>query len=685
MSEVGKADELAKLVELHEQGVLSDKEFKASKRQLLTLVTARHRGTRASKLRQRNARTGTGRLYCRVLRRASRSRELRTTAMVFLVIVAAMTVTSMTAIVSPAFATSFTSGEGSGPNWCSTYGGSNQASFDNVYACSPNSSAAGATPFDPYYPGFQCVELANRFLWDVYNKGPLFDSSLNGWNFASTINKTYPSIPLVENGTPGIPYLSGDIVSFTGNPGTSVSGFGHVAIVIHSTENSSGNGQITILQQASPYGAIQNLSVSGWSLQMPKGSWVTPYNFAEFNKSVTPPANGSYISDPSGHVYVLVGGAPIYVSNWADVGGSSPVTSLTASQFAALNPVPSNGTFMRDYLTGAVYEAVGGAPLYVSSTGCPTLNCTSGLINIDDWDITNVGNPLSHLNPVPTNGTFIRDTSSGMIYEVAGGAPLYVSNWANVGGQQSFVNVDDWDLQNVGNPAAHLNPVPTNGTFIRDASSGMIYEVAGGAPLYVTSCATLSGCPGDINIDPWDIANIGNPASHLNSVPSNGTVVEGLPSKQFWTFSGGDCFERSNTAAGAVAINDASLTCAGAESPLTPTRLLDTRIGTGAKGPVAPGATVILQVDGAGGLPSSGVAAVVLNVTVTQPAQSGYVTVFADGTTRPVTSNLNFGAGQTVANLVIAPVGADGKVDLYNGSSGTTQLVADVSGWYSGG
>ena len=35
VSEVGKADELAKLVELHEQGVLSDKEFKASKRQLL--------------------------------------------------------------------------------------------------------------------------------------------------------------------------------------------------------------------------------------------------------------------------------------------------------------------------------------------------------------------------------------------------------------------------------------------------------------------------------------------------------------------------------------------------------------------------------------------------------------------------------------------------------------------------
>ena len=36
----------------------------------------------------------------------------------------------------------------------------------------------------------------------------------------------------------------------------------------------------------------------------------------------------------------------------------------------------------------------------------------------------------------------------------------------------------------------------------------------------------------------------------------------------------------------------------------------------------------------------------------------------------PLASNLNFVAGQTIPNLVVAPVGADGKVDFYNGSSG---------------
>ena len=36
-------------------------------------------------------------------------------------------------------------------------------------------------------------------------------------------------------------------------------------------------------------------------------------------------------------------------------------------------------------------------------------------------------------------------------------------------------------------------------------------------------------------------------------------------------------------------------------------------------------------------------------------------------------------------NLVIAPVGANGKVALFNGSGGTIQLLADVSGYYLAG
>ena len=124
----------------------------------------------------------------------------------------------------------------------------------------------------------------------------------------------------------------------------------------------------------------------------------------------------------------------------------------------------------------------------------------------------------------------------------------------------------------------------------------------------------------------------------------------------------------------------------GPYTSLTPARILNTKNGTGApQTPVGAGGTLKLTVEGVGGVPASGVAAVVLNVTVTQPTQSGYITVSPDGVARPTVSNLNFSPGETVPNLVVAPVGADGEVDLYNGSPGTVQLIADVSGYFTGG
>jgi hypothetical protein len=39
-------------------------------------------------------------------------------------------------------------------------------------------------------------------------------------------------------------------------------------------------------------------------------------------------------------------------------------------------------------------------------------------------------------------------------------------------------------------------------------------------------------------------------------------------------------------------------------------------------------------------------------------------------------------AGGTVPNLVVARLGAGGKVSLYNGSAASVHLIADVAGWY---
>lgn len=118
-----------------------------------------------------------------------------------------------------------------------------------------------------------------------------------------------------------------------------------------------------------------------------------------------------------------------------------------------------------------------------------------------------------------------------------------------------------------------------------------------------------------------------------------------------------------------------------------PMRLLDTRNGTGtvAKGAVAANGTLPLLVEGAAGVPASGVSAVVLNITVTAPTAAGVLAAYPEGSAAPASSNLNWSAGETIANQVIVPVGADGEVDLVNHSNGTTQVVADVSGYYTSG
>ncbi|MFD9405681.1 hypothetical protein ACFWBN_01490 [Streptomyces sp. NPDC059989] len=129
--------------------------------------------------------------------------------------------------------------------------------------------------------------------------------------------------------------------------------------------------------------------------------------------------------------------------------------------------------------------------------------------------------------------------------------------------------------------------------------------------------------------------------------------------------------------------NTFEITTSGSDfTPYAPTRVLDTREGIGAKkGTVAPYGITRLKIGGNGGIPE-GVTAVALNVTVTNTAGDGFVTVYPDGRDRPTTSNLNFKAGQTVPNLVIVPVGKNGYVDLYNHYS-SVDLVADVTGYFT--
>lgn len=122
---------------------------------------------------------------------------------------------------------------------------------------------------------------------------------------------------------------------------------------------------------------------------------------------------------------------------------------------------------------------------------------------------------------------------------------------------------------------------------------------------------------------------------------------------------------------------------------VTPARVFDSRAGQSPNALVAIpkqkyGGSNVLQVNVAnlrGATPASGIGAVSMNVTVTNPEAAGFLTVYPCGGAVPLVSNVNFVAGQTVPNAVIAPVPASGQLCFF--SNVPTDIIADINGWFS--
>ena len=126
---------------------------------------------------------------------------------------------------------------------------------------------------------------------------------------------------------------------------------------------------------------------------------------------------------------------------------------------------------------------------------------------------------------------------------------------------------------------------------------------------------------------------------------------------------------------------------ARAFSAVEPFRALDTRPHQSGvldvpKSKVGNNDVLDVTLTGLGGVPSSGVAAVSMNVTVVDSVAAGFVTAYPCGDVPP-TSSVNFAAGQIVANSVIAAVSDAGHVCFF--SNAPTDIVVDVNGWYPSG
>ena len=136
-----------------------------------------------------------------------------------------------------------------------------------------------------------------------------------------------------------------------------------------------------------------------------------------------------------------------------------------------------------------------------------------------------------------------------------------------------------------------------------------------------------------------------------------------------------------------------AVSAAGRFVPLTPSRILDTRNGTGVpaggSAKVTANQTIELQVAGRGGVPAidpanpTNVSAAIVNLTATQTTAPGFFTAFPGGTSQPTASTLNASeTDETIANLAVVRVGPAGTIQLFSEAGG--HLIVDVVGYVTG-
>ena len=134
----------------------------------------------------------------------------------------------------------------------------------------------------------------------------------------------------------------------------------------------------------------------------------------------------------------------------------------------------------------------------------------------------------------------------------------------------------------------------------------------------------------------------------------------------------------------------AATATAGRFVAVSPRRVLDTRPAEA--GPVpsgwvahkpAVGESVRVDIPAGIGVPASGVAALVVNVTATESDGAGFLQALPTGSGPGQTSTVNYVAGQNAATHAIVPLGVGGTISVF--TSNASHIVVDVMGYITDG
>jgi hypothetical protein len=200
-----------------------------------------------------------------------------------------------------------------------------------------------------------------------------------------------------------------------------------------------------------------------------------------------------------------------------------------------------------------------------------------------------------------------------------------------------------------------------------------------GSTVHVSAVGLLPGSEVRVSLDPAPGLLSVLTADADGKVDAQVQVPDSLGSGQYQLTARGTRADGEAAASSSNFLVDWSGAVAGTPVPagytgITPIRLVDTREGAA----LAAGSTSTLEIPE--DVVPDGVTAVALNVTAVDPSADGYLTVFPCVADAPVAAALNYAAGTTASNLVLAA--ADGGDSVCIFTSAATHLVVDLNGYH---
>jgi hypothetical protein len=369
----------------------------------------------------------------------------------------------------------------------------------------------------------------------------------------------------------------------------------------------------------------------------------------------------------------------------------------TGSKFHPLTPVRIVDSRTASGWSG---QLVAGAPRAVKVTGANDVPGTADAVVLN---VTVSGASANSFLTVYPSGTGIPGTSN-LNFAKGQTTPNLVTVKLGADGKVAFANavgsVDVVaDLVGFYDPSApggdRYNPVSPVRALDSRTGAGWSGKLAQGAPRALQVTGT-HGVPATADAVVLNVTVTGGSANSFLTAYPTGVMVPNASNLNFavgetipnlvtvklgtgGTVSFANAVGQVDVVADVVGYFDA--TAGDLFHVLDPTRALDSRTGAGWLGALVKGAPRSLPVAGVNGIPS-GAHAVLANTTATAGTANSFVTVYPAGAPLPTASNLNFAAGQTIANLVAVKLGDGGKATFAN-ADGSVHIIADLVGYYA--